>query len=76
MPQPDQDDVVVRRKGRIFVLGTPPAPDQFTLRTRDQAVAQALAFAHRQRVGAWFTNDAAELVLLGMFRQETAKWAG
>ena len=60
----------------IFVLGTPPAPEQFTLRTRDEAVAQALAFAKRQRVCAWFTNDGAELVLLGMFRKETVKSAG
>lgn len=75
MPHPDKDDVVVRRKGGtpgvIFVLGTPPTPEQFTLRTRDEAVAQALAFAKRQRVCAWFANGGDELVLLGTFRQET-----
>jgi hypothetical protein len=80
MPHPDQDDVVVRRKrgnpGAIFVLGTPPAPDQFTLRTRDEAAAQALAFAKPQRVGAWFTNGGDELVLLGTFRQQTGESAG
>ena len=73
IPVPDEDDVVVRQKsgnpGVIFVLGTPPAPDQLTLRTRDEAVAQALAFAKRQHVRAWFTNGGNELVLLGTFRK-------
>jgi hypothetical protein len=75
IPHPAEDDVVVRRKGSnagaLFVLGTPPAPDQFTLRTRDEAVAQALAFAKRQLVCAWFTNGADEVVLLGTFRKQT-----
>jgi hypothetical protein len=73
MVRPDQDDVVVRRKagdpGVFFVLGTPPAPEQFTLRTRDEAVAHALAFAKRQRVCAWFANCGDEFVLLGTFRK-------
>ena len=76
---PNQDDVVVRQKGGnpgvIFVLGTPPAPEQFTLRTRDEAVARALAFAKRQHVCAWFANGGDELVLLGTFRKETLKSA-
>jgi hypothetical protein len=79
IPHPDEDDVVVRRKdgdpGVVFVLGTPPAPDQFTLRTRDEAVAQALSFAKRQHVCAWFTNGGDEFVLLGTFRKETMKSA-
>jgi hypothetical protein len=78
MSHPDQDDVVIRPKagdpGAIFALGTPPAPEQFTLRTRDEAVAQAMAFAKRQRVCAWFTNGD-ELVLLGTFRKGTVKSA-
>jgi hypothetical protein len=74
---PDQDDVVVRRKAgapsMMFVLGTPPAPDQFTVRTREKAVAQALAFAKRQAVCAWFANAGDDLLLLGTFRTETTK---
>jgi hypothetical protein len=46
-----------------------------TLRTRDEAVAQALAFAKRQHVRAWFTNGADELALLGTFRKDTVKSA-
>ena len=80
MRQPAPDDVVVHQKrdhpGAMFVLGTPTAPDQVTLPTCDQAVAQALAFAKWERVGAWFTSGGDELVLLGTFRQETAESAG
>jgi LPS sulfotransferase NodH len=53
------------------VLGTPSAPDQFTLRTRDEAVSQALAFAKRQQVRV-FANADDEFVLLGTFRKEHA----
>jgi hypothetical protein len=49
------------------------APEQFTLRTRDEAVAQVLAFAKRHRVCAWFTNGGDEFLLLGTFRKETVK---
>jgi len=80
MVHPDQDDVVIRRqagsRGVIFVLGTPAAPEQYILRTRNEAVAQALAFAKRQRVGAWFANGGDEPVLLDTFRKETVTSAG
>jgi hypothetical protein len=75
MVHPNQDDVVVRRRahdtGVTFVLGTPPAPEQFTLRTRDEAVARALAFAKRQHVCAWLASGSDEPVLLGTFRNKT-----
>jgi hypothetical protein len=52
---PDEGDVVVRQKhgnpSTVYLLGTPSAPEQFILRTRDEAVSQALAFAKRQRAG-------------------------
>jgi DUF2934 family protein len=58
--RPDPDDVVVRLKSgnpsTVYLLGTPSAPDQYTVRTRDEAVSQAVAFAKRQQVRAWFTS--------------------
>jgi hypothetical protein len=70
---PDDDDVVIRvKRGNphaVFLLGTPSAPDQFQVRTRDEAVEQALAFAKRQKVRAWFEGDYG-LELLGTFRDE------
>ena len=72
---PEDGDVVVRQKrgnpSLVYCLGTPSAPEQFILRTRDEAVAQALAFATRQCVRAWFANGADELTLLGTFRKES-----
>ena len=68
----EDGDVVVRqekREGkRVYVLHAASAPDQFLLRTFDEAVAQALAFAKRQHVRAWFTNDEDDFVPLGTFR--------
>jgi hypothetical protein len=73
---PEDGDVVVRQKrgnpSTVYLLGTPSAPDQFTLRTRDEAVSQALAFAKRQQVRAWFANGDDEFVLLGTFRKDHA----
>jgi hypothetical protein len=69
LTHPDNDDVVVRQKSvkpSVYVLGMPSAPAQFQVRTRDEAVAQALAFAKHQHVRAWFADD--EFVLLGTFR--------
>ena len=72
MPLPD--DVVIRQKhgnpSIVFVLGTPSTPDQFILRTRDEAVSQALAYAKRQHVRAWFAKGDDDFVLLGTFREE------
>ena len=72
---PDEDDVVVRqRRGNphtVYLLGTPTAPDQFSLRTREEAVAQAVAFAKRQHVRAWFDNGDNTFLLLGTFREDT-----
>jgi hypothetical protein len=74
MIHPDQDDVVVReRRGNphvVYLLGTPTTPDQFSLRTREEAVTQAIAFARRQRVRAWFDNADNTFLLLGTFRIE------
>lgn len=74
MTLPSQDDVVIREKhgnpSTVYLLGTPSAPDQFVLRTREEAVAQALAYAARQHVRAWFAKGNDDFVLLGTFRDE------
>ena len=71
--RPDDDDVVVQLKhgnpSAVYVLGTSAAPAQFQVRTREEAVSQALAFAKRQHVRAWFANDDG-FVLLGTFRED------
>ena len=73
--QPDEDDVVIRqRRGNphtVYLLGTPTTPDQFSLRTREEAVAQAVGFARRQHVRAWFDNGDNTFLLLGTFREDT-----
>ena len=56
-----------------LLLGTPSTPDQFILRTRDEAVSQALAYAKRQHVRAWFAKGDDDFVLLGTFREEQAQ---
>jgi hypothetical protein len=68
--------VIVRLKrgnpSAVYLLGTPSAPDQFILRTRDEAVSQAIAFAKRERVRAWFSGDDG-FELLGTFRAEAVE---
>ena len=77
MPLPDEYDVVIRQRhgnpSIVFVLGTPSTPDQFILRTRDEAVSQALAYAKRQHVRAWFAKGDDDFVLVGTFREEQAQ---
>lgn len=65
---PKDGDVIVRRERRdrtfVYVLYAAPGPDQYVLRTRKEGVAQALTFAKRQRVRAWFTDGGDAFVLL------------
>lgn len=74
MTHPNNDDVVVWQKGGnpsiVYLLGTPSAPDQFIVHTRNEAVSRALAYAKRQQVRAWFANGNDTFVLLGTFRDE------
>ena len=76
-PLPEAGDVVVRQKdgnpSPVYLLGTSATPDQFILRTPEEAVSQALAFAKLQHVRAWFANGEAEFVLLGTFRNESGE---
>ena len=68
----EDGDIVVRQVERegtlVYVLHTAPGVGQYLLRTREQAVAQALAFAKRQHVRAWLTDEQNDFVLLEDFR--------
>lgn len=79
MPLPDNDDVIIRQKrgnpSTVYLLGTSSTPDQFMLRTRDDAVSQALAYARRQHVRAWFAKGGEDFMLLGTFREKPVKSA-
>jgi hypothetical protein len=69
---PEDGDIVVREEQRegvlIYVLHTAPGADQYLLRTREEAVAQAATFARRQQVRAWLTDEGYDFVLLEDFR--------
>jgi hypothetical protein len=71
---PGNHDVIVREhrgdSTRAYLLGTPFAPDQLTVDTREHAVADALAYAKRLHVCAWLTVDDADFLLLGAFSTE------
>jgi hypothetical protein len=65
---PEDGDVIVRRERRdgtlVYVLCTAPGAHPHVLRTRKEAVAQALAFAERHRMSAWLTDEGHDFVLL------------
>ena len=69
---PEDGDIVVRQEMRdgmlVYVLHTAPRADQYLLRTREEAVAQAVAFARREQVRAWLTDEGYDFVLLEDFR--------
>jgi len=69
---PEDGDVVVRQQRLdetfVYVLHTAPGVDQYVLRSREEAIAQAVTFAKRESVRAWLTDDAHELALLEDFR--------
>ena len=68
MVHPDGEDIIIRPKAgersNGYVLGTPSAPDQFIVRTREEAESRALAYARRQGVRAWFVSGGDAPVLL------------
>ncbi len=77
MAPPDNDDVVIRpSRGDpgciLYLLGTRATPDQFIIRTRDEAVSQAFAYATRQHVRAWLNGDG-EFLPLG--NPSTDEWS-
>ena len=69
---PDDGDIVVRqetREGRdVYVLHTATGVDQYLLRTREEAVRQAVTFAKRQGVRAWLAGKTHDVVLLNDVR--------
>jgi hypothetical protein len=69
---PEDGDIVVREEQRegvlIYALHTAPGADQYLLRTREEAVAQAVTFAGREQVRAWLTDEGYDFVLLEDFR--------
>lgn len=53
-----------REKEGTSTLHTAPGADQYLLRRRDEAVAQAVTFAKRQGVRAWLCGETSDFVLL------------
>jgi hypothetical protein len=77
MAPPFNDDVVIRpgrsdQRSVPYLIGTRRAPDQFIIRTRDEAISQAVAYATRQHVRAWLANGDGEFVPLG--NPSTSEW--
>jgi hypothetical protein len=72
---PEDGDIVVREEKRdgtlVFVLHTAPGTDQHLLRSRGEAIAEALASAGRQHVRAWLTDEGCDFTLLEDFRGGT-----
>src|SRR5271167_2594766 len=69
---PQDGDIVIRedtRRGKpIYVLYTAPGADQYALRSREEAVAQALTFAKREQVRVWQTEGDYDFKLIEDFR--------
>jgi hypothetical protein len=69
---PGDGDVVIRQERLegtlVYVLHTAPGPDQYVLRSREAAVAQAVTFAKRESVRAWLTDEGHDFVLIEDFR--------
>ena len=69
---PENRDVVVREELRdktlVYVLHIAPGADQYQLRTREEALAQAVSLAKREGVRAWLTDEGYDFVLLEDFR--------
>ena len=69
---PEDGDFVVREEKRegtlVYVLHIAHGVDQYLLRSRGEAIAQALAFAGRQHRRAWLTDEVHDFTLLQDFR--------
>ena len=74
---PEDGDIVVRQEQRegtlVYALHTAPGADQYLLRMREEAIAQAVTFAKRAHVRAWLTDEGYDFVLLGTFREENVE---
>jgi LPS sulfotransferase NodH len=71
---PQQGDVVVREdtldRRRVYVMYIAPGAGQYVVQSREDAVAQAVAFAKRQQVRAWLTDGDRDFTLLEDFRAD------
>jgi hypothetical protein len=83
MPEPStpkNGDVIVRQAElegtSIYILSVVPGPGQYFLRTREQAVAQALAFATLTSARAWVVEGDAGLALLANPDRSRGKRSG
>jgi hypothetical protein len=65
---PQDGDIVIRQEHRdgavVYVLHTAPGPDQYMLRSRDEAIARAVTSAKRQGVRAWLIDEGHDFLLL------------
>jgi hypothetical protein len=56
-----EGDIVVREELRdgssVFVVRLVPGPEQYSLRSREKAISQALAFAARLRSRVWIVDQ-------------------
>lgn len=74
---PEIGDVIVRQETRdgsvVYIVRTASGIDQYLLRTRDEAVMQALGFAARHGVQAWWLDGGGRCVpLTDVFMVESA----
>jgi len=73
---PEDHDVVVREErrdtGLVYVLHVAPGADQYQLRTREEALAQAVSLAKQEGVRVWLTDEGYDFILLEDFRTTDA----
>jgi hypothetical protein len=69
---PKDGDIGVREETRegtlVYVLHTAPGSDRYVLRSRQEAIAQAVTFAKREHVCAWLADEGYDFALLVDFR--------
>ena len=69
---PQDGDIVIRQQNQeravVHVLHTAPGPDQYVLRSHEEAVAQTVRVAQRQSLRAWLTDERCNFLLLEDFR--------
>jgi hypothetical protein len=72
---PEAGDIVVREEKRegtlVYVLHTAPGAHQRLLRSRREAIAEALASAWCHHIRAWLTDEGPHFTLLEDFRVVT-----
>jgi len=70
---PAHGDVIVEKQpGGCYVLHIGEGPSQLRVESRQGAVAEAIAFAKRQRVRVWFAHGEQSFELLEDFRSATS----